>query len=51
MQHIYIYNKLTDEGWTKESICALLGNIQQESQMNPGVWQRQGNTNKFFKYL
>ncbi|TCK93200.1 copper amine oxidase-like protein [Natranaerovirga hydrolytica] len=40
----YIYNYLTGEGWEKEAISALLGNIQQESQMNPGVWQRQDNT-------
>ncbi len=41
----YIYNYLSDKGWTTEAIAGLLGNIQQESQMNPGVWQRQDNTN------
>lgn len=39
-----IYNYLFNKGWTKESICGLLGNIQQESQLNPGVWQDQDNT-------
>ncbi len=42
----YIYNKLLAEGWTKQAIAALLGNIQQESQMNPAVWQVQNNTSR-----
>lgn len=25
-------------GWTLESICAMLGNIDHESQINPGIW-------------
>jgi hypothetical protein len=36
---LYIYNYLAKQGWSKNAICALLGNIQQESQMNPGAWQ------------
>ncbi|MEI2987869.1 MAG: phage tail tip lysozyme [Oscillospiraceae bacterium] len=35
----YIYNYLSNEGWSINAICGLLGNIQQESQMNPGSWQ------------
>ena len=35
----YIYNYLSNEGWSINAICGLLGNIQQESQMNPGAWQ------------
>lgn len=35
----YIYDYLSDRGWTREAICGLLGNIQQESWFNPGVWQ------------
>jgi hypothetical protein len=26
-------------GWTKKAICAMLGNMEQESNINPGVWQ------------
>lgn len=40
----YIYDYLSKQGWTKEAICGLLGNIQQESQLNPGVWQNFQNT-------
>lgn len=35
----YIYNYLSDKGWTKNAICALLGNIQSESSLNPGSWE------------
>lgn len=35
----YIYIALTDKGWTKNSIFAMLGNIQAESSINPGRWQ------------
>lgn len=35
----YIYNYLTNEGWTKNAICGLLGNIQSESSLNPGSWK------------
>lgn len=36
-----------DKGWTKNSICAMLGNMQRESTINPGIWQNldAGNTN------
>ncbi len=40
---IYIYNYLSDRGWTKEAICGLLGNIQEECTMNPGAWQDDNN--------
>lgn len=32
-------------GWTKESICGMLGNMQSESTINPGIWESldQGN--------
>ena len=26
-------------GWTPNAICAILGNMQTESRVNPGVWQ------------
>jgi hypothetical protein len=35
----YIFDYLTAHGWSKEAICALLGNIQLESWLNPGAWE------------
>ncbi|MBQ6806244.1 MAG: hypothetical protein IJO97_02285 [Lachnospiraceae bacterium] len=35
----YIYDYLRQEGWSKEAICGALGNINEESHFNPGVWQ------------
>lgn len=35
----YIYKYLSAKGWTKESVAALLGNMQAESSINPGRWQ------------
>lgn len=35
----YIYHFLIAEGWTKNAIAALLGNMQTESNINPGIWQ------------
>lgn len=35
----YIYKSLSNNGWTKNSISALLGNMQAESTINPGRWQ------------
>lgn len=35
----YILSKLTTEGWTKNAICGLLGNMQSESTINPLRWQ------------
>ncbi|MDE7062545.1 MAG: hypothetical protein K2O73_04790 [Lachnospiraceae bacterium] len=35
----YIYNKLSDEGWRKEAICGLFGNIANEGGFNPGILQ------------
>ena len=40
----YIYDYLSNEGWSREAICGLLGNIQQESRLNPGVWQSLNKT-------
>lgn len=34
-----IWNYFTDMGWSIPSICALLGNMQSESSINPGIWQ------------
>lgn len=35
----YIQRYLSSEGWTKNAIAALLGNMQAESSINPGRWQ------------
>lgn len=35
----YIADYLTGRGWTQNAIAAMLGNMQQESNINPGVWQ------------
>lgn len=35
----YIYNALGNKGFTKNAICAMLGNMQSESSINPGRWQ------------
>lgn len=33
-----VYNRLK-HGWTKNAICALLANMQCESNINPGIWE------------
>lgn len=35
----YIYSFLTKKGFTKAAICAMLGNMQTESSINPGIWE------------
>ena len=35
----YIFGFLSAQGWTTQSICAMLGNMQAESSINPGRWQ------------
>ena len=37
-----IYKYLSLEGWSHNAICAMLGNMQQESNINPGMNQRGG---------
>lgn len=34
----YIYKYLSDKGWTSNAIYAILGNMEAESTINPGVW-------------
>ena len=43
----YILDYFSTRGWTKNSICGMLGNMQRESTINPGVWENldYGNTN------
>lgn len=46
----YILNYLLNKGWTKNAICGMLGNMQRESTINPGIWQNldSGNTSLGF---
>ena len=34
-----IFNALLLKGWTKNAIAGMLGNVQKESTINPGIWQ------------
>ena len=42
----YIYGYLTGRGWTPQAVCGMLGNMETESTINPGIWQNldAGNT-------
>lgn len=35
----YIYSFLLSKGWSKNAIFAILGNMQSESSVNPGIWE------------
>lgn len=35
----YIWNYLGTQGWTLNAVAGMLGNIEAESRMNPGIWQ------------
>lgn len=35
----FILDYLGSRGWTKNAICGMLGNMQTESTINPGIWQ------------
>lgn len=35
----YIMNYLTSRGWTKNAVAGMLGNMETESTINPGIWQ------------
>jgi hypothetical protein len=34
-----LYKFFIGQGWTRKSIAAMLGNVQVESTINPGLWQ------------
>ena len=40
----YIYNYLIELDWSSNAICAMLGNMEVESTINPGKWQSLNNT-------
>lgn len=35
----FIFDYFKAQGWTKEAIAGMLGNIEVESTINPGLWQ------------
>lgn len=35
----FIQKFFTEQGWTREAIAGMLGNMQVESTINPGLWQ------------
>lgn len=35
----YIYKYLSSKGWSRNAIAGMLGNMQVESTINPGIWQ------------
>lgn len=47
---VYIASWLMNRGWTMEAVSALLGNMQTESTINPGIWEslNEGNTSRGF---
>ena len=47
---LYIYQYLTSRGWTRNAIAGMLGNMERESTINPGIWQNldEGNTSLGF---
>lgn len=46
----YIYQYFSAQGWTLNAIAGMLGNMQTESTINPGIWQNldKGNTSLGF---
>lgn len=34
-----IFATLTGKGWTKNAVAGMMGNMQKESTINPGIWQ------------
>lgn len=37
----YVLSYLMGKGWTKNAVCGMLGNMQSESNINPGLWEGQ----------
>lgn len=36
---VIVYQYMLSKGWTINAICGMLGNMQAESGINPGVWE------------
>ena len=45
-----IYSTLINKGWTKNAIAGMLGNMQSESNINPGIWQSLDSGNMSLGY-
>lgn len=45
---LYVASYFLQQGWTYEAIAAILGNMQTESNINPGLWESRdaGNTER-----
>ena len=35
-----IYEYLLEKGWSVNAICAVIGNMEVESKINPNVWEK-----------
>src|SRR5699024_5740954 len=35
----YIMGEMTAQGWSKNAVAGMLGNMETESTINPGLWQ------------
>lgn len=46
----YIWNYLVSRGWSINAVAGMLGNMQTESTINPGIWEglNEGNTSRGF---
>lgn len=42
----YILDYLMQRGWSKESVCGMLGNMETESNINPCIWEDLNSGNK-----
>lgn len=47
---LYIWDYLGSRGWTRNAVAGMLGNMETESTINPGIWQNldAGNTSLGF---
>jgi hypothetical protein len=46
----YIWDYLAPLGWTKNAVAGMLGNMQTESTINPGIWQSLDSGNMSMGY-
>lgn len=48
-----IWGYLYGEGWTLNAVAGILGNMQSESTINPGIWEnlQEGNLNRGFSLV
>lgn len=47
----FIYDYLTKRGFTKAAACAVIGNIEVESYLNPGEWEILNNTDSGYGFF